>query len=225
MKTQVVFVSRLPQAKTESSFFDLIRSTPEISQNYIVSKGNVYAVGDLVKEHIAENGVSSMFWTHITCDSVSHPGITIDEVEDLVLRFVRKLNGVKNLFITDAYIYHHQGDPELVNLFEKMIRELSRDLERVTFFADPKKRSPEGVAAMHEAIKRVSSEIEIEDIKTSEFHDRFWLNSDNNSGVVMGASLNGFKRKIALIDHLRNGDAYQLVELAKKARELVVKAV
>lgn len=225
MKTQVIFVSKLPQAKTKSSFFELVESTPEISRNFMVSKGNVYAVGDLVKSHIAENGVSSMFWTHITCDSVSHPGITIDEVEELVLSFVRKLNGVKNLFITDAYIYHHKGDPELVNLFERMIRELSSNLERVTFFAEPKKIFPEGVAAMHEAIKRVSSEIEIEDVKTSEFHDRFWLNSDNSSGVVMGASLNGFKRKIALIDHLRSGDAYQLVKLAKSAREQAGKAV
>ena len=183
----------------------------------MLTRLNTTHIQDLLREEFIKNGPSSLFRYHITCDSILHPGITVDEVETVILGFIRTLKGVKNLMIIDAFFYSNEEN--VLNLFKKMILELSDSLQCITFFTqdpkpkDVKKRNPD---SMHNILKSINPDIRIIDIITDEIHDRFWLDADNQKGIVMGTSLNGVTKKLTLIDHLQPSDAREVIDIANK---------
>ncbi|MNV71993.1 hypothetical protein D3C71_1650450 [compost metagenome] len=129
----------------------------------------------------------------------------------MILGFVRKLNGTKHLLIVDPYLYSE--DPACLSLFEKMISELSSQLEKVTIVTNGRRNNLS--SAMHSVLKNVATSVQIQDVVTDEFHDRFWIDLDSDQGIVMGTSLNGIGKKIALVDYLAPADVNAIVGLAK----------
>lgn len=212
MKTDIVFVKSFREGVDGIEFFRRVAATPEISRDFLVARVDARSIRDVIREWVTDNGISSLYNFHITCDAVMHPGIDVDEIEKLILGFVKKLDGVKNLMIIDPYIY--SSDSKVLALFEHMIGELSSCLESVTFFT--KARSPVDRTGMHMVLSRLVPSIAIMTVETDEFHDRFWIDPDAGKGLVMGTSLNGVSKKIALIDHLGREDVKQIAALARE---------
>lgn len=213
METDIVFVKSFKEGVDGIEFFKRVNAIPEISRDFLVSRIDALSIRDVIREWITENGISSLYNFHITCDAVMHPGITVNEIEMLILGFVKRLDGVKNLMIIDPYFY--SSEPAVLTLFEHMMRELSSNLETVTFFTKPRPQADR--AAMHSVLSRLLPTIAIRAVETEEFHDRFWIDPDAHRGLVMGTSLNGVTKKIALIDHLGREDVMQIEALARAA--------
>jgi len=215
-KTEIVLVASLKEDVESIDFFTRVFANPELSRDFMLARMGAHSISDVLREWIIEHGISSLFNYHITCDSVLHPGISVDEIEKLILGFLGALRGVKNLLVIDPYFY--TSEPAVLALFENMVRELSGSLESVTFFTrthvPPKDRTKADPSAMHSVLTKVVPSIKIKDVKTDEFHDRFWIDPDRSKGLVMGTSLNGVTKKIALIDHLGSADAAQLARMA-----------
>lgn len=190
---------------------------PDLSRDFMLTRLNTTHLQDLLREEFIKHGPSYLFRHHITCDSILHPSITVDEVETVILGFIRTLKGVKNLMIIDAFFY--SNEEKVLHLFKKIILELSDSLQSITFFTqepkskDAKKRSPD---AMHNILKSINPNITIKDIITDEIHDRFWLDVDNKKGIVMGTSLNGVTKKLTLIDYLQPSDARAVIDIANE---------
>lgn len=211
MKTDIVFVKSFREGVDSIEFFKRVTAMSEITRNFLVCRMDATSIRDVIREWVAENGISSLYNFHITCDAVMHPGITVNEIEKLILGFVKKLDGVKNLMIIDPYFY--SSEVPVLTLFERMIGELSSGLESVTFLT--KARPKIDRVAMHDVLKRLVPNIAISTVETEEFHDRFWIDPDAQKGLVMGTSLNGVTKKIALIDHLSREDVKQIAALAR----------
>ncbi|MFM5572275.1 hypothetical protein ACET8Q_16880 [Aeromonas veronii] len=196
--------------------FQRFYDNPDLSRDFMLTRLNTTHIQDLLREEFIKNGPSSLFRYHITCDSILHPGITVDEVETVILGFIRTLEGVKNLIIIDAFFY--SNEEKVLHLFKKMILELSDSLQSITFFTSAaKKRSPD---AMHNILKSINPNIRIIDIITDEIHDRFWLDADNKKGIVMGTSLNGVTKKLTLIDYLQPSDAKAVIDIANEISKI-----
>ncbi|SDN22776.1 hypothetical protein SAMN05216517_10949 [Janthinobacterium sp. OK676] len=210
-KTEIVFVKSIKEGVDSSDFFTRAIATPELSKDFLFYKTDATSIRDVLRDWIVENGISSLFNYHITCDSIMHPGFKIDEIENLILGFISRLNGAKHLFIIDPYFYSREAP--VVALFEKMMTNISATLERITVFS---KRSPSSERLpMHAVLRKLIPAIQIRDVETNKFHDRFWIDPDNLKGVVMGTSLNGVTKKIALIDNLGRADVTQLSTMAR----------
>lgn len=185
---------------------------PDLSRDFMLIRLDSTHLQELLREEFIKHGLSSLFRHHITCDSILHPGINVDEVETVILGFIRTLKGVKNLMIIDAFLY--SNEEKVLHLFKKMILELSDSLQSIMFFTSAtKKRSPD---AMHNTLKSINPNIRIIDIITDEIHDRFWLDADNKKGIVMGTSLNGVTKKLTLIDYLQPSDAKAVLDIANE---------
>ncbi|MNJ49762.1 hypothetical protein D3C76_996390 [compost metagenome] len=185
---------------------------PDLSRDFMLTRLDSTHLQELLREEFIKHGLSSLFRYHITCDSILHPGINVDEVETVILGFIRTLKGVKNLMIIDAFLY--SNEEKVLHLFKKMILELSDSLQSIMFFTSAtKKRSPD---AMHNILKSINPNIRIIDIITDEIHDRFWLDADNKKGIVMGTSLNGVTKKLTLIDYLQPSDAKAVLDIANE---------
>ncbi|MBW3762320.1 hypothetical protein GL264_16145 [Aeromonas jandaei] len=197
--------------------FSRFYENPDLSRDFMLTRLNTTHLQDLLREEFIKHGPSSLFRYHITCDSILHTGIAVDEVETVILGFIRTLKDVKNLIIIDAFFY--SNEEQVLHLFKKMILELSDSLQSITFFTqepkpkDAKKRNPD---AMHNILKSLNPNIRIKDIVTDEIHDRFWLDADNNKGIVMGTSLNGVTKKLTLIDYLQPSDARAVIDIANE---------
>ncbi|HDR9508892.1 TPA: hypothetical protein QDC03_007958 [Burkholderia cepacia] len=211
MKSGIIYVKSYKEGSGVVDFIKEVYKHPELS-HFLVARMDAINVREYFREYIVENGISPLFNFSLTCDAVMHGGIHVDEILDLVIKFVEKLKGVKDLFIIDPYFY--SDDPDCVALFGKMMSVLSEQLRSVTFFTNGSRANKK--LAMHSILQELAPEVLIGDVVTDEFHDRFWVDAEKNAGIVMGTSLNGIGKKIALIDHLSESDARDIARLAGK---------
>lgn len=212
MKSRIVFVKSVNEDVDSIEFFKRAYAIPELIDDFIIARIGAQNIQDILRDWIIEDGISSLFNYHVTCDSVLHPGIHVDEIENLILSFLKKLTGSKDLFIIDPFIY--SSEPSVLQLFGKMISEISDTLSCITFFS--KRVSHNHRLPMHRILRGLIPNIKIRDIETELFHDRFWIDADSKKGIVMGTSLNGITKKICLIDYLNYSDSAQLIEMAQK---------
>jgi hypothetical protein len=208
-EASVVGVKNLKDGEDISHFFKRFYES-DLSRDFGVYRLSLDVLRPHIKEHIIEHGLSSLFYSHMTCDAIMHPGFTTDEIEAVVLGIMSKLDGVKHLLIIDAFFYDDK--PECLLLLEKIVRSISSKLEKVTLITHGKRARMRPV--MHNVFSTVAPGIQINDVVTEDFHDRYWIDVENTKGVMVGTSLNGIGKKIAMIDHANVADTREIVRLA-----------
>jgi hypothetical protein len=210
MNSNIVIVKSLREDIGIVDFFKRLEEI-DIGREFGYARLDASSIRDILREYISEHGISSLFRFSLACDAVLHGGIHVDEIESVILSFIQRLNGTKHLLIVDPYFY--SDDPTCLSLFERIMSELSSRLEKVTIITNG--RNTHLSSVMHGVLRNVVTSVKIQDVVTDEFHDRFWIDLDSNQGVVMGTSLNGIGKKIALVDYLESGDVKAIVALAK----------
>ena len=163
-------------------------------------------------EHLAKNGFSSLLNYHITCDSIMHPGMSIDVVEETILEFLKALVPAKSILIIDPFFYAKAGSSTCL-LFSRLISPFAGILEKITVISNG--RDEINKLPMQNEVQKIDRNIAFCDIKTDNFHDRFWINPDEKTGFIMGTSLNGIQKKIALVDRLSKSDVIDILNHAK----------
>ncbi|MGV0981020.1 MAG: hypothetical protein ACOYB0_01525 [Polynucleobacter sp.] len=216
MNPNIIFVKSFNSNRDINDFFKELNKCQNITQDFLCTRLNETSIKDILQNYISKNGISSLFHFSIACDAVLHPGFQVDDIEKVILGFIERLNGVKNLLIIDPYFY--STETACVNLFGKMISKISDRLETITFITNGQTISQK--TAMHEVCRALIPKIKIRDVLTNEFHDRFWIDPENKNGIVIGTSLNGIGKKIALIDYISSNDAKEIAELAYPLQRL-----
>jgi len=183
-ETEVFFVRSVRDPVDTSEFFSRVSADRSILNDFLLYRGDARAVSDLLREWMVKHGTSSLFYHHTTCDAVMHPGITVDEIEELILSFVASMKGVKNLWITDPFIFSRKN--AVVSLFAKMINELAGSLQSVTFFT--KSDTLNDQRKMLDVLIQISPSVRTKIVVTEIFHDRYWIDPDKNKGIVIGTS-------------------------------------
>lgn len=173
----------------------------------------VYMFAGEFLEHVSNHGFESLFNYTIAMEDITSPSMTINKVEEIVHKFVKKLDASERLLIIDPYFYASSNTTNTVDMFSRLLSSVSTNLKEVTIVTNGRKVDTK--AAIHAAIKSIQQNITINDFSTDEFHDRFWLDPDRSIGIVMGTSLNGLGNKIALIGKLSDQDVTEIVKLAK----------
>jgi hypothetical protein len=57
-------------------------------RDFGITKLDATAIRGILRDWIVANGISSLFNYQLTCDAVLHPGIRVDEIEELILGFL-----------------------------------------------------------------------------------------------------------------------------------------
>jgi len=163
-------------------------------------------------EHIAEHGFSSLFKFDIVMEDITSPSMSINDIENVLAKFIGKLQGAKKLVIIDPYFFAKSVNSDVGALFYRLLRPISGNLEEICFVTNGRKNE-----AKSDILSAVDSTIIVHNVNTDEFHDRYWIDPDNNKGIVIGTSLNGLGKKIALIDSLSEADVAEISKLARSA--------
>jgi len=164
-------------------------------------------------DYIADMGFSSLYNFTTCMEDITSPSMNINDIEKVIAKFLANLNGAKRLVVIDPYFYAKSNTIDIPAVFKNLLSGISSALEEIVFVTNGKKTDTK--ADIHAAVGALSASAKIKDFTTDEFHDRYWIDPDNNVGIVMGTSLNGLGNKIALVDKLREDDVVEIVRLAK----------
>jgi hypothetical protein len=165
--------------------------------------------------YIAKHGLSSMYRFDFVMEDITSPSLSINEIENVVGKFVAQLDGAKRLLIIDPYLYAKSNAVNVADVFKNLLGKACSALEEIIFVTNGEKADVK--VAMHVAVGALVPQCKIVDVATDQFHDRFWVDPDAGRGLVMGTSLNGLGRKVALVDRLQDADAVEVATLAKAA--------
>ncbi|MGW8394487.1 hypothetical protein [Pseudoduganella sp. HUAS MS19] len=213
METGVLLVKSVKKGKSTLDFFEELRRTG-IDNQYMVCRLDETSLADYLKELYVKRGISSLFNFSIVCDAVLHPGIHVDEITNVIVESMMDLKGVRNLIVIDPYFFACASDAKALELLKRIMDAICDDLQMVTFITNGTGSKLKKV--VFDVVKSVKPSLIIKDVKTNEFHDRFWIDSDSNKGIVMGTSLNGIGKKIALVDKLQSHDVKEISRLANE---------
>lgn len=207
--SSVIGVNNLKDGEDISQFFKRFYES-ELSRDFGVYRLSLDALRPNIQQYVIEHGLSSLFYNYLACDAIMHPGFSTDEIETIVIGMISKLDGVKHLLIVDAFFYDDR--PDCLVLLEKIVRSISSKLEKVSLITQGKKASIR--LAVHNVFSKVVANIQINDVVSDNFHDRYWIDFDSTKGVMVGTSLNGIGKKIAMIDYANSADSREIVHLA-----------
>lgn len=184
-----------------------------ISENFGISQITLpaYYFRQEFLDHITEHGLSSLFNFTFSMEDITSPSMLIDEIEVVISKFLASLKGAKRLLIIDPYFFAKSTKIDVSALFSRLLMQISSDLEEICFITNGKKNDEK-----NKILADLDKKIKVYNVTTDEFHDRYWIDPDNNKGILMGTSLNGLGNKISLIDHLKERD---IIEIAKLAEE------
>jgi hypothetical protein len=200
----------------EVTYVDLIDKMHEME---IFEKFNIfqitmpaYSFRHEFLEHIAEYGLSSLFNFNIVMEDITSPSMSINDIEKVAIKFIEKLQGAKKkLVIIDPYFFSKSTNTDVAQLFSRLLSQISSDLEEICFITNGRKNE-----ARSGILSVIDQKIKVHHVTTDVFHDRYWIDPDNNKGIIMGTSLNGLGNKISLIDRIREEDVAEIAKLAKQ---------
>jgi hypothetical protein len=173
----------------------------------------VYSFRQEFLDHIAKNGLSSLYNFTNLMEDITSPSMTVNDIEKVIAKFLAHLNGAKKLIVIDPYFYSKSKTTDVPAIFKNLLSGISSALEEIVFITNG--RTTATKADIHTVVNTLNTSVQIRDFSTDEFHDRYWIDPDKNIGIVMGTSLNGLGNKIALIDKLNSDDVAEIVKLAK----------
>ena len=146
-------------------------------------------------------------------EEITSPSMSKNDVEAIVERFVRTLFPATRLIIIDPYFYTENAAGDTDSYLTRILGSQASTLKEVFIVSNG---TGSMKAKIQTALSSLAPSVTISDVSTKVFHDRFWLNPDSGSGIIMGTSLNGLGRKIALVDKLNTSDVQDiLVEVRK----------
>ena len=94
MSSNIIYVKSFNKSLDISDFFKELNKCQNITQDFLCTRLDEISIRDILRDYISKNGISSLFHFSITCDAVLHAGIHVDEIEEVMLGFIRKLKGV-----------------------------------------------------------------------------------------------------------------------------------
>lgn len=146
-------------------------------------------------------------------EDITSPSLNINDIEKMVAQFVSQLDGATRIMIIDPYLYAASDKIDVASLFRNLLGEASSALEEIIFVTNGKNANAK--VDIHAAVTALVPGCKIIDVQSDQIHDRFWIDPDAGKGLVMGTSLNGLGRKIALVDKLKTADVAEIVTLAR----------
>lgn len=209
---QVVLTIQCDEERPYFEFVERMREIGLVSKYQLaqVTSPAIFFRTEFV-EYIAEHGLHSLFKLQLVMEDITSPSMAIDEVETVVAKFVRTLLPAKRLVIVDPYFYKPGSDTDA--FVARLLGQQAATLEQVFIFSNG---SGSMKSQMHAAFATVAPKVAVFDTSTDAFHDRFWINPDEGTGIVMGTSLNGLGKKIALVDKLSRSDVQDVMVEARK---------
>lgn len=145
----------------------------------------------------------------ILLEEIMWRNMTNNEKIQKMLEYISKLGVVgKDLVIIDSYFFPEEGkyDNDYINLVTNVLSRAGVSSVKIVTHPQYNRR-------LYNIIRNNLSSVglKLTLVTSHEFHDRFWICPDVKQGFVLGTTLNGFGKKICLIQGLEYEDTEDLI--------------
>lgn len=214
MTNEVILTIQVSEENDYETFVDKLNQIGVIA-DYHVSEIAFpqYSFRDHFIDHIVNHGFHSLLNYSISMEDVTSPSMSVNDIEEVFMKYVTKLAPSKRLLIIDPYFYAGNSNSNTHELFVRLISPIIDDLEEIYIVSNNSNGQMKSL--MHTQISNQNPTVSIFDTQTNAFHDRFWINIDDKKGLIVGTSLNGIGNKISIVDSINGIDVEELIRLAK----------
>lgn len=163
-----------------------------------------------ILDYIITNGVNSLLDRGMAQDSILTTKMERQTIYYIFHQHIIHLNNTRKLIITDPYFYANSDN--LCETFKEIVSPIKDQLESIYIVCNRKISDTSIEQINHQLTQEINPRISITFKKSEHFHDRFWINPENNRGFVVGTSINGIGRKICLIEKISEQDSLDILQ-------------
>jgi hypothetical protein len=190
---------------------DYSHEKPVDLSDYEVSQANsLYSFRDEIIEHILERGIMSFFTAGLLLEDTISRGATQVAIERVIQKFLDKMSIDQELIIVDPYFFASTPNANYPTFFCNIIEKYLPVIDNLIFVTNShsnnliKNDIKSGLLSLKSTLNIVYK-------VSNNYHDRYWISSNREKGMVMGTSLNGLGNKFALVDRLNTSDVRDIV--------------
>jgi len=174
-----------------------------------------YFLPDFIK-HITQYGFYSLLCRQVLKEDVIGPEEPPRNIEALLRGYVQGIGVKEELIITDAYFYEDLGDETYPERVEQVLVDAVKHLKAIHIVTKPNMYKERVKSEIEKRLQLLNPSIELVHKTSNSFHDRFWINPNNQRGFFTGTSLNGLGKRYALADYLREDDVVTILSALSK---------
>ena len=167
-----------------------------------------------IAEYILKHGVSHLLNIQTLNEDVVVAGTPENKIIQVLIKYLNKIEIDNELIIVDPFFLAPTRLPDYPALVESLLLNFlpTIDVIRLITTANPSKIDTGLQSQIEAKLKSHKSSLQIIHSTTNDFHDRFWISSNREKGLVTGTSLNGLGNKFALVDRLNTSDVRDIVK-------------
>lgn len=166
------------------------------------------------QQKIMREGFMPFLACSLSMESVLSKSLSVDRIEEIIRAFLNYVELSKSLLIIDPYFFSSNNPDCDYGLFLRCIPENVTGIEKFTVVYNGKNKN-DSINVFRRKINEKFHGATIDPYINEEFHDRFWINTLNKTGVLIGTSLNGIGKKISVIDRLSSDDVEEILKEVK----------
>jgi hypothetical protein len=161
-------------------------------------------------DYVREFGFSAYMRRGALLEEVVPPTHPMNQIEELLRDFLRKIGVDNRLVIVDPYFLAPAKDMSYTQVVENVLSEAANTLKELHLVTN-KKVDANVYSDIQSRLLGLNSNLHIINKTSDSFHDRFWINPDSGKGFLTGTSLNGLGKRYAVIDHLADADVQSIL--------------
>ena len=214
MLNQLILLIRKTKERPDyrDLMMDLVHQRPIDFSGYDIEQINsIYSFRDEIAEYIMDHGLDSLFTAGILNEDVIKSGTSEASIVAVLQKFLDKLSIDNELIIVDPYFFARPRNANYETMFCDLVKKYLPDISDIIFITNTtvvtsvKNNIETGLLALKSSLNIIHK-------TSSNYHDRYWISSSREKGMVMGTSLNGLGNKLALIDRLNTTDVRTIVD-------------
>ncbi|MFT8550368.1 MAG: hypothetical protein ABF739_04665 [Acetobacter okinawensis] len=163
------------------------------------------------REKIIREGFMSFLSGTLAMEDITSPSMEIDQIEGIFRKFVDNIDISSDLLVIDPYFFASKNPDNDYDLFLRCLSPVPQELKKITIIHNGKIEE-NALDIFKSKITSIKPDVEVIDRTCSIIHDRFWINTINKKGIVVGTSLNGIGKKVSIVDNLSHSDVNSILE-------------
>jgi len=177
----------------------------------------IFDYRDEIVDYILENGFTNFLTVEALNESIVAAGTPQNRIVQLLQKYLDKVQIDNELIILDPFFYAPTNITNYPAMIESILVKYIPTIDHIKIITTDRAVKIDSALKnqIEFTLKAHKPSLQISHTMTPDYHDRFWISSNREKGIVSGTSLNGLGNRLALIDRLNTSDVRDIVTSLK----------
>jgi len=197
------------------NYIDLIESLSnnqpvDLSNYEVLQATSVFSFREEIMEYVLERGFSSLLTSELLLEHIVAKGTGVPQIILVLQRYLDNLSIDNELIIVDPYFFARPRSVGYEAMFCNIIEKYLPAIDDLIFITN--NQIDNNVKTnIENGLLSLKPGLNLQYNTSGDYHDRYWISSNREKGLVMGTSLNGLGNKLALVDRINTSDVRLII--------------